>query len=48
MTASSVDVVVLGGGPAGLMAGRRVAETGRSVIVLERAAAVAGWPAASR
>ncbi len=42
VTASSVDAVVLGGGPAGLMAGRRVAETGRSVIVLERAAAVGG------
>ncbi|HZB47700.1 MAG TPA: FAD-dependent oxidoreductase [Mycobacteriales bacterium] len=38
----SVDVVVLGGGPAGLGAAWRAAETGRSVLVLERAAAVGG------
>ena len=38
----SVDVVVLGGGPAGLGAAWRAAESGRSVLVLERAAAVGG------
>jgi protoporphyrinogen oxidase len=36
------DVVVLGAGPAGLMAARKLAEQGRSVVVLERAPAVGG------
>ena len=38
----SVDVAVLGAGPAGLMAARQVAASGRSVVVLERANAVGG------
>lgn len=37
-----VDVVVLGAGPAGLMAARKLAQRGRSVVVLERAPAVGG------
>jgi protoporphyrinogen oxidase len=41
MTAS-VDVAVLGAGPAGLMAALRLARTGRSVALLERAPAVGG------
>ena len=32
--------MVLGGGPAGLAAAMRAAETGRSVLLLERGAAV--------
>lgn len=36
------DVVVLGAGPAGLMAARKLAQGGRSVVVLERAPAVGG------
>ncbi|MGQ0616018.1 MAG: protoporphyrinogen/coproporphyrinogen oxidase [Acidimicrobiia bacterium] len=39
---SSYDVAVLGAGPAGLMAARRLAVSGRSVVVLERAGAVGG------
>jgi protoporphyrinogen oxidase len=42
MTATSADVVVLGAGPAGVMAAREAAASGRSVIVLERAGAVGG------
>ena len=30
------DVVVIGGGPAGMMAAGRAAERGRSVVVLEK------------
>jgi protoporphyrinogen oxidase len=36
------DVVVLGAGPAGLMAARKLAQGGRSVVVLERAPVVGG------
>lgn len=38
----SVDIVVLGGGPAGLAAAWQAAAAGRSVLLLERAAAVGG------
>src|SRR5206468_1667571 len=38
----SFDVAVLGAGPAGLMAARKIAERGRSVVVLERAPTVGG------
>src|ERR671911_2323097 len=41
----SVDVVVLGAGPAGLAAAREAAAAGRSVLVLERAATVGGMAA---
>ena len=40
-----VDVVVLGGGPAGLAAAWRAAGSGRSVLLLERAPAVGGMAA---
>ena len=39
------DVVVLGGGPAGLAAAWRAAQAGRSVLLLERAPAVGGMAA---
>ena len=42
MASNSADVAVLGAGPAGLMAARRLAESGRSVVVLERAPVVGG------
>jgi protoporphyrinogen oxidase len=42
---ADVDVVVLGGGPAGLAAAWRAAGTGRSVLLLERAPAVGGMAA---
>ncbi len=42
---ADVDVVVLGGGPAGLAAAWRAAGAGRSVLVLERAPAVGGMAA---
>lgn len=42
---ASADVAVLGAGPAGLMAARRLAESGRSVVVLERAPVVGGMAA---
>jgi protoporphyrinogen oxidase len=38
----SAEVVVLGAGPSGLMAARKLAERGRSVVVLERAEAIGG------
>ena len=38
----STDVAVLGAGPAGLAAAHRLATTGRSVVVLERAGRVGG------
>ena len=41
----SADVVVLGGGPAGLAAAWRVAESGRSVVLLERAPTLGGMAA---
>jgi protoporphyrinogen oxidase len=43
--ARSVDLAVLGAGPAGLAAAWRVARRGRSVLVLERSAAVGGMAA---
>lgn len=42
MSHTSADVVVLGAGPAGLMAARHAAAAGRSVVVLERNHAVGG------
>jgi protoporphyrinogen oxidase len=42
---ADVDVVVLGGGPAGLAAAWRAAGAGRSVLLLERAPAVGGMAA---
>lgn len=42
---TSADLIVLGAGPAGLMAAWRAARTGRSVIVLERAEVVGGMAA---
>ncbi|HUR76670.1 MAG TPA: FAD-dependent oxidoreductase [Acidimicrobiales bacterium] len=42
---ASADVVVLGGGPAGLAAAWWAARTGRSVVLLERAAAFGGLAA---
>jgi len=41
----SVDLIVLGAGPAGLMAAWRAARAGRSVVVLERAGTVGGMAA---
>ncbi len=41
----SADVVILGGGPAGLAAAWQVARSGRSVILLERAPDVGGMAA---
>jgi protoporphyrinogen oxidase len=41
-TAAAVDVAVLGAGPAGLMAALTLAQTGRSVVVLEQAPAPGG------
>jgi protoporphyrinogen oxidase len=42
---TDVDIAVLGAGPAGLAAAWRCAERGRSVLMLERAAAVGGMAA---
>jgi protoporphyrinogen oxidase len=42
---TSVDLIVLGAGAAGLMAAWRAARAGRSVVVLERADAVGGMAA---
>jgi protoporphyrinogen oxidase len=42
---TSADLIVLGAGPAGLMAAWRAARAGRSVVVLERADAVGGMAA---
>jgi protoporphyrinogen oxidase len=40
-----VDIVVLGGGPAGLAAAWKAAQSGRSVLLLERAPALGGMAA---
>ena len=42
---TSADLIVVGAGPAGLMAAWRASRSGRSVIVLERAGAVGGMAA---
>lgn len=42
---TSADLIVLGAGPAGLMAAWRASRNGRSVVVLERADAVGGMAA---
>jgi protoporphyrinogen oxidase len=42
MSVRSVDVAVIGAGPAGLMAARRIAASGRTVAVLERGTTVGG------
>jgi protoporphyrinogen oxidase len=42
---TSADLIVLGAGPAGLMAAWRAARAGRSVVVLERATVVGGMAA---
>lgn len=42
---ADVDIVVLGGGPAGLAAAGRAAASGRSVLLLERGPAVGGMAA---
>ena len=42
---TSADLIVVGAGPAGLMAAWRASKSGRSVIVLERASAVGGMAA---
>ncbi|MGH3675742.1 MAG: protoporphyrinogen/coproporphyrinogen oxidase, partial [Mycobacterium sp.] len=42
---TSADLIVLGAGPAGLMAAWRASRSGRSVVVLERANAVGGMAA---
>src|SRR4051812_1344124 len=42
LTTSAFDIVILGGGPAGLAAAAGAARTGRSVLLLERAPVVGG------
>src|SRR5688572_8677757 len=41
-SSTSTDVVVLGGGPAGVMAAHRLAQAGRAVTLLERGRRVGG------
>lgn len=41
---ASSDILVVGGGPAGLSATRALAGAGRNVMLVERTASLGGWP----
>uniref|UniRef100_L2GD97 Cellobiose dehydrogenase n=1 Tax=Colletotrichum fructicola (strain Nara gc5) TaxID=1213859 RepID=L2GD97_COLFN len=41
---STYDVIVVGGGPAGIIAAERIAESGASVLLIERGPANTRWP----